>query len=719
MKIYHDPSIEDQLDKARAKFNGNMEKILGVGLNQPCEPLNSSSRKIMFSTQSTHRIELLNPEVPLFGTGYEAEFARHSASLIKTECEWTILAKIEKYSKLPGHHYYLIVMNQNGDLDMFERVSYHHQTETYGYLYNTSKMDCLNVGDTIPNDYTLRTSTSFDSEENHMDGVNLRCGYMALAINTEDPVVISESAAKKLAAPAIKKVEIIINDNDIPLNLYGDSKTYKIFPDVGEYIKNGILGGVRKENKDEMFFSQAMHRLSKPMISDITYKIPDVDARVMDINVYSNKPLGEDESCYDGQLRYYIEEDRRFCQEFVEVLRPYIDNTNYHKSYKLSQMYDICEKKLSGAQYIIDGKVFSNMKVEIYVLATNPLDQGDKISNRCGGKGVVAEVRPDHLMPAFQNGDHMELIWNFATCHNRLNVMQLVELSLNYISKHIVSFIDTNCLHIDECVDMIIKFYDVISPEYANSFKEFINSLDEDELVVLIKEIATEEGLYISAKPISECADLDTIRRLYQNFPWIKPQRLVVPQKGSNGSYRYILTNKSSVCAAQYVYRLKQCAEEKHSATSLSATNIRGENTKSRASKEYTEVHSSTPIRMGEMETNIGIQLGAEIWATNLLKYSTSPVGRRSVSELLTGDPYTVDVHLDPDAKSRSVEKFNCSLKTMGLALKFIKKLKRFKPAFIKFVNPVLRVSHERINPVQRVGPKVPAFIKVENKEEE
>ena len=149
MKIYHDPSIEDQLDKARAKFNGNMEKILGVGLNQPCEPLNSSSRKIMFSTQSTHRIELLNPEVPLFGTGYEAEFARHSASLIKTECEWTILAKIEKYSKLPGHHYYLIVMNQNGDLDMFERVSYHHQTETYGYLYNTSKMDCLNVGDTI------------------------------------------------------------------------------------------------------------------------------------------------------------------------------------------------------------------------------------------------------------------------------------------------------------------------------------------------------------------------------------------------------------------------------------------------------------------------------------------------------------------------------------------------------------------------------------------
>ena len=41
-------------------------------------------------------------------------------------------------------------------------------------------------------------------------------------IPAEGPVVISRSAADRLSAPMIRKVEIRINDNDIPLNLYGD-----------------------------------------------------------------------------------------------------------------------------------------------------------------------------------------------------------------------------------------------------------------------------------------------------------------------------------------------------------------------------------------------------------------------------------------------------------------------------------------------------------------
>ena len=47
---------------------------------------------------------------------------------------------------------------------------------------------------------------------------------------------------------------------------------------------------------------------------------------------------------------------------------------------------------------------------------------------------------------------------------------------------------------------------------------------------------------------------------------------------------------------------VKQYAEEKFMATNLSSTNIRNENTKSKASREFRELHSNTPIRFGNME---------------------------------------------------------------------------------------------------------------------
>jgi len=46
--------------------------------------------------------------------------------------------------------------------------------------------------------------------------------YVSDAETTEDAIEISRSASQKLSRPEIKKIAFLINDNDIPLNLYGD-----------------------------------------------------------------------------------------------------------------------------------------------------------------------------------------------------------------------------------------------------------------------------------------------------------------------------------------------------------------------------------------------------------------------------------------------------------------------------------------------------------------
>ena len=108
-KLFPVPSTDKILEEAHVKFDCSKEKILASGLNQPFEPANSSPRKIMFYNQSTQRVNLSHPEVPLISTSYENEMGKWSSSVLKTSKDWTVLARIEKYSNIPGHHFFLIV----------------------------------------------------------------------------------------------------------------------------------------------------------------------------------------------------------------------------------------------------------------------------------------------------------------------------------------------------------------------------------------------------------------------------------------------------------------------------------------------------------------------------------------------------------------------------------------------------------------------------------
>ena len=123
---------------------------------------------------------------------------------------------------------------------------------------------------------------------------------------------------------------------------------------------------------------------------------------------------------------------------------------------------------------------------------------------------------------------------------------------------------------------------------------------------------------------------------------------------------------------------MKQYAEEKFSATSLSATNIRNENAKSKANREYKSLYSHTPIRFGEMECNSFDHIGSEKIVEVLLIHSVSPHARQLVEEFSTGNPYLSDIKLDDDSSNRSAEIVQTYLKAIGLMLEF-KKVKKKK----------------------------------------
>lgn len=368
-----------QVEEHSQRVIDDYDKIGGKALLVPGSASISGARKILASVQRDATLCIMHPEVPIIQTGYENKFGNYSSSIEQAESDYQIIAKISKFSFSPNHHYWLIRKDMRSNMvDMVERISCFHVTEKYGYLYNNAVIDSLNVGDTIKAGTRLRTSLAFDQYGNRMDGVNLNILYMALDDNMEDSVVISDAAAAKLSAPLVKEVDIIINENDIPINYYGTNEIYKPMPDIGEHTKDAILMALRKENRENALYSQSVDRLKNIEMNDEKYLL---HGTVVDIDVFCNNPANLD-SYSNAQFKLYYNELRRMSQEFISVLTPLIAS-GCVLSDALREKLAICKRVINGAKYV-EKREFSNLMIRLTVLEELPLNVGDKISNRYG-----------------------------------------------------------------------------------------------------------------------------------------------------------------------------------------------------------------------------------------------------------------------------------------------------------------------------------------------
>lgn len=282
--------------------------------------------------------------------------------------------------------------------------------------------------------------------------------------------------------------------------------------------------------------------------------------------------------------------------------------------------------------------------------------------------------------------------------YGRENAGQLFEITVTYICKRIIEYIQLNVLDAGECVKMYLDLLSVVAPSMKDDTEKMLNTLTDEECVDFIAgACSSEKCMYLVIEPMSENMTIDKVAKLYDMFPWIKPETMYMPVVDSVGEIAYVPSRRPLIYGYQYIYRLKQYAEEKFSVTSMSATNIRNENSKSKSSNNYKALYSRTPIRFGNMETGNLIHLGSELVVQMLMLYSTSPHGRRLVKEMLTGDPFNVNVKLDDDSINRNAEILNVYLKTMGLRLTFERR-RRIKEHPI-LVSPIF-FDDNRANPL-------------------
>ena len=687
------------------------EHMLGRSLLQPFCNTNSGSRKLMHSTHLEQRLPLLHPEVPIIQTGYENEFGKYASSFYKAEEDYVVLSKIQKFDNIPNQHYFLIVQNiKTGELDIIEKVDYEFITETYGFLYDNSVLDSLepvdptsmnaNANNIINKDEVYKKSLAYDEYNNRRDGVNLLTAYISTTKNTEDSVIISESAAKKLASPLIKPVTVIINENDILLNIYGNEYEYKSFPDIGEEVVDNLLTAVRREKKEESLYTHSYNRLTDFLMSDDKFI---VSGKVIDIDIYCNNPETIDQSLYNVQIKKYKDNKLRYLNEIVYSVKSIqeANNNELPMTYELQKFLYEANRVLEGVQYIND-RPFTGTILKITILEENEIKVGDKVSDRYGGKGVVSFILPDNEMPIIaHNRQPVDILFNSCTCVGRLNPGQMFETSTTFIGKRLIDFILLNVLDVDEALDLVREYMQLTGTQMS----EFLEDLTDPNNSDFVKEsylnsIVNDKGIMLSLEPISNSMTIDQLAKIYDEFPWAKQYEMIMPIKDSNGRIRYTKSRRPMTVGNKYIYRLKQYGEDKFSATSLSATNIRNLNTRSKANKQYKAPYTTTPIRLGDMEFGNLAHMGVEIEAGIMLMYSASPHGRRIVQNLYTGDPFDVNIKLDNKAKNRNIEIINARLKTCGYRLEFRKVPKILKSPVKRLRRDVVR---RPISPVKRL----------------
>jgi len=337
----------------------------------------NSMRSVMFASHLNQFKNQLNPNFPQFFTGGENVVGNNSDGYKKMD-ESVVFRKVVKYEGLVENPtvYSLFIYNKTKHrYEVLTRKPDEDLVEVFGYRYNNDVIDSFEEGDEIAEGTVAYKSTSYDENMNYSYGRDVVTMYSLDPFTSEDAAIVSEELANTMKSTETEYNIATLNDNDYPINLYGDETNYKAFPDVGEF-SSGILLATRRKFNNQVLFDFKSDMLNHVTDTDTKYYL---NGRVVDIDIYCNNENLLDNSFYHQIYTYwryqneYYEEIKNTCEEIFDTGEKYSDDIDY--LYKRAcEMLDLKKK------WKEKDKAFSNVQIHILVEREVNLTVGQKVS---------------------------------------------------------------------------------------------------------------------------------------------------------------------------------------------------------------------------------------------------------------------------------------------------------------------------------------------------
>ena len=311
-KMQEKYNLNARLEEANQKYQGS-HALLGKSMIGFPQYVNSM-RSVMFASHTAQLLTQVFPDFPAFFTGGENVVGKYSSGYKKTKHKYTVFKKIVKFEDIVEHPqiYNLFLFDEDAErFEVIERKPGESLTETYGYEYKNDVIDQLTEDDVIDEGTVLFKSTSYDDDMNYSYGRNVPTVWTLDPFTSEDAAVASDELAPLMVSPKFDEAEATINDNDYPLNTYGDPDDpddYKVMPDIGEE-SNGIVLALRRKFNNQEFHDFKTSMLSKVTSTDIKFYL---EGTVSDITIYCNADeipnttfMKQIKKYYVSQMTYY------------------------------------------------------------------------------------------------------------------------------------------------------------------------------------------------------------------------------------------------------------------------------------------------------------------------------------------------------------------------------------------------------------------------------
>ena len=262
----------------------------------------------------------------------------------------------------------------------------------------------------------------------------------------------------------------------------------------------------------------------------------------------------------------------------------------------------------------------------------------------------------------------------------RLNPAQLCEVEVNFIAEQIQRKLKT-LDNIDEKADLIFKFLNLVNEDECAFFKDMYDNWDyvktvngftirftsQSQKEAFVKDVE-ETGFYL-VRPPHKPLLYDDIKRLYNEFDWIKPVDVYINLFGMKRKKML----RPMVVGWKYMIILKQNSNKNFSARSTYRINRSHVPAKDVAKKTNKTSYAKTPVRLSEIYNPMASVSGRTMAEWNIFMRSSS-LGRKSLHRILTaeGNPTEIiSLKVRPEFINSNADIINARLKAIGLRLRF------------------------------------------------
>lgn len=572
----------------------------------------STGRATMFSAHAAQAMVIDGAETPLISSGLEPKVGEYEFNKSARDQDVQIKELVPKFASNMSRglttHNPMITMVYLGAKDNLigyvDIPSYTELGDGFGYINKKLNRHLL-----VKDSY-IEQETKFVSAPNHDGnlynlGVNATVCYMPDWNVTEDAFVLSDTLAKKMTHTVINTLNLSLNTNDIPLNLYGNEDEYKIFPDIGETVRDdGCIIALRNHDTSSLLsdITAESLRTLEPLHDEMHVAPP--GAEIIDVQVFTHQrkyPKILKDELY-VQLMEYQQQHILYYETIVNIYDKYL-KLGYKFTPGFTNLATRCNMlchSRAGRQMVLMNKKepveFINLKIT-WAISRN-VDKGFKISDRVGSKGVISEIRKAEDMPITADGIRADILISGESPFNRLNDGQYTEQFINYVSEVVRSRIKN--MPVNEAYDYVLRYVNLVRPIYG----EYLESVTRDNKEEFI-EAVHENGIYFIIPPFCKNIVPATLKRIAEELD-IRHQKISYASYDKHGNRVVHEIEEPGIIGSKYIYLLGKIPIDSVNCIEYGYVSQFGLPIKpgSRTIKTQSLI-GSTPCRYGEDETMI------------------------------------------------------------------------------------------------------------------